>query len=368
MTLFVYVTEDCQSDAQTHGLTDEVDRFREKVEATQSTSLFDPFPPPYLVKKKIGSRQGRLIADLRPVGDHAVVVFLAIMIRGDRAYEVEFSRNPRAYGEQHFSSLVSDEEIREFVEERTRVAPPPVKPQPSEAEYGLLYGAFSHHGDESSDILVCETKYWVETVGQERVSKQLAILCKPCLDALGLPTGLHFVPVTGKQGWGIWALRSDNRLLLLAPSTDTTIDQSAEVANRLAAELEGADATDHLRASRRAYPAMVLADDDLWIDLEKEPVANIALSPEESEVLESARHSSNPFPLFINGRAGSGKSTILQYLFSDLLFNYLSKPDARGIAPPIYLTANSELLRVARNFVERLLRSEATPGAARGDR
>jgi hypothetical protein len=360
VTLFVYLTEDCQSDAQTHSLTDELDRFREKVEDTQSTSLFDPFPPPYLVKKKIGGRQGRLIADLRPIGDHAVIVFLAIMIRGDRAYEVEFSRNPRAFGEQHFANLVSDEEIRAFVDTRTRIAPPAEKPQPSEAEYGLLYGAFSHHGDVSTDILVCETKQWVDAVAQERVARQLAILCKPCLDALGMPAGLHFVPVNGKPGWGVWALCSDNRLLLLVPSTDTTVDQSAETARQLEFALRGADSTEHLRASRRAYPAVVLADDDLWIELEKEPVANIALSPEESEVLESARHSSNPFPLFINGRAGSGKSTILQYLFADLLFNYLSKADARGIAPPIYLTANSELLRVARNFVERLLRSEAT--------
>ena len=103
-----------------------------------------------------------------------------------------------------------------------------------------------------------------------------------------------------------------------------------------------------------------LADDELWIDLEREPIANIALSPEESEVLESARRSLHPFPLFINGRAGSGKSTILQYLFADLLFNYLSRPDARSIAPPIYLTASGELLRVqARRFVEQLLKSEA---------
>lgn len=52
MTLFVYVTKNCDSDAREHALTDEVERFRERVEQTQSTSLFDPFPPPYLVKKK----------------------------------------------------------------------------------------------------------------------------------------------------------------------------------------------------------------------------------------------------------------------------------------------------------------------------
>lgn len=84
----VFVTENCREDARDHGLASELEAFRKRVEDTQSTSLFDPFPPPYLVKKKIGGRQGRLIADLRPVGEHAVVVFLAILIRGHHAYEM----------------------------------------------------------------------------------------------------------------------------------------------------------------------------------------------------------------------------------------------------------------------------------------
>ena len=69
---------------------------------------------------------------------------------------------------------------------------------------------------------------------------------------------------------------------------------------------------------------------------------------------------STRFPLFINGRAGSGKSTILQYLFADFLFFYLLHCKGSQMKPPIYLTANGELLRRARTFVERLLRSDAT--------
>lgn len=360
MALFVFITDNCRADMATHSFVSEVERFCERIETTQNTDQFDPFPPPYLVKKKIGGRQGRLICDLRTVDDHAVVVFLAILIRGGRDYEDQFVKDPRGYGQQHFADLVSQEQLVEYVSLRTKTSPPQMKPQPSECEFGLLYGAFGHHQDTASDDLICETKEWVEQVTEDRISKQLVLFCPLCLTALTMDHGLHFIPVPGKRGWGIWVYRIQGRLLLITPVTDASVDKSEALAKRIAEELNGKAATDVLRASRRAYPAIILADDELWIDLEKEPVANMALSPEESEVLESARKSEHPFPLFINGRAGSGKSTILQYLFADLLFYYLSTPGSRSMAPPVYLTANSDLLRVARGFVERLLQSGAT--------
>ncbi|MGE0884279.1 MAG: hypothetical protein AB7P14_12100 [Blastocatellales bacterium] len=362
MALFVFVTENCKDDANTHGLLDEVERFKERVESTQSTSLFDPFPPPYLVKKKLGGQQGRLIAARRTVGEHAVVILLAILIRGDRAYEDQFAKDPVGYGQRHFKDLVSEEDLSNFIAERTYTTPPPDKPEPSDPEYEMLYNAFAHHnGSAGADELVCESKEWVEKVTQDRISNQLVRFCRPCRDALSEEPGLHFLPVADKRGWGIWALRSKGRLFLITPATEETATQAKSLADAYNERLKNKDATTVLQASRRAYPAIILADEDLWIELEKEPLANMALSPEESEVLESARNSDGAFPLFINGRAGSGKSTILQYLFADLLFHYLSKPEeARVIAPPVYLTANGELLRVARGFVEKLLRSEAT--------
>lgn len=359
MAIFVYVTDRCMDQARTHGFGDDVIRFAARVEDAQTTSMFDPFPPPYLVKKKLGSRQGRLIADLRTVGDHAVIVFLGVLIRGDREYEVEFVRDPHGYGQQHFNGLVTETDLQEFLEERTRTSPPTPKPEPSASEYEYLYSALTAHADSVPDDLICETKEWVVQVAQERIARQLVLLYRPCLDALSREPGLHFVPVSGKPGWGIWAWRTPSQLVLLLPATDTNADEIEAQARQMAAAFEGSDATAILRASRRAYPALILAEDELWIDLEKEPIANIALSPEESEVLESARRTENPFPLFINGRAGSGKSTILQYLFADLLYYHLTRPTLDDMAPPMYLTANGELLRIARTFVERILRSEA---------
>ena len=357
MSLFVYIAEKCLDDAKRHTIEGEVQRFKERIESTQSTSLFDHFPPPYLVKKKIGGRQKRLVAERRSVGDHAVIVFLTVLIRGDRTYE-EFSKNAVAYARKHLQ-LVSDEVVTQYVIEQTKTEPPPLKPTPNDIEYSFLYNAFSHHQDSSPDGFVWETAEWVSQVSDERISKQLALLYRPCLDALDKQDGLNFLAVPSKAHWGVWTLRREDHLLLLCPATDKTFDHARVCAKRIAGELKDKGPDAFAQFSRRSYPALILADDELWIDLEKEPIANMALSPEESKVLQSARRSKHAFPLFINGRAGSGKSTILQYLFADLLFFFLKNCQGNKMKPPIYLTANGELLRVARRFIVRLLRSEA---------
>src|SRR4051794_15314885 len=108
MPLFVHVTEDCYAQASRHGLANELDHFRDRVEKSQGTSLFDPFPPPFLVRKKFGGRQGRLIAVNRPVVEHTVVILAALLIRGDRTY-TEFSDDPSAFQDRF--DIPDDEEL-----------------------------------------------------------------------------------------------------------------------------------------------------------------------------------------------------------------------------------------------------------------
>jgi hypothetical protein len=375
VTLLVFVSEECRVGARKHGLTEIIERLSADVEERQSLSQFDHFPPPYIVKKKLLGRQPRLVADLRKVGDHMVAVFLVVMIRGSNEYEDEFCRDPVAYGERNFAGLVRDDVLQAYVIERTAVGDAPGKPIPSPAEYELLYTAFSHTGvsipdadGDDLDRIVCETHEWVEQVAESRIQTQLNRLAEPCVQALSAEAGLRFWPSKEKSGWGVWTYRQGGYVLLVRVVDGTNSKTAEEAARALASDLDvgGADAL--LQASRRAYPAIVLADEQLWLNLEREEIANMALSPEETEVLDSARRSDAPFPLFINGRAGSGKSTILQYLFADLLFAYGTKfgvghglesavPGTPGW--PLYLTANGELLRNARVFVERLLTSEA---------
>jgi len=121
-----------------------------------------------------------------------------------------------------------------------------------------------------------------------------------------------------------------------------------------------------LRLSRRAYPSYILADEKLWKAIQKNDVGNIALSPEESTILEEVtrKNTDKLFPLFINGRPGSGKSTILQYLFASYLCMYLRKKDkAKLLYPPLYLTYSEKLLDSAKKTIDHILRcnSEIAP-------
>jgi len=101
-----------------------------------------------------------------------------------------------------------------------------------------------------------------------------------------------------------------------------------------------------LKYASKAYPLEIFLEydnKDEWISsIVKNRDGNIALSPEEEQILKSILdpYSDDKFPLFINGRAGSGKSTILQYLYAEYLVNFLNKEVDYN---PIYLTYNEKL-------------------------
>lgn len=66
----------------------------------------------------------------------------------------------------------------------------------------------------------------------------------------------------------------------------------------------------------RGYPFTFLSSEDEWRRMEKESKSNLVLTEEQVQVV--ATNAPN-YPLFISGRAGSGKSTVLQYLFAEIV-------------------------------------------------
>jgi len=362
MAILVYVTENCREEAQRHALQDELERFKDRVEKVQSTRLFEPFPPTYLVKKKFGGRQGRLIARQHNLGDNAVIALLSVMIRGDSAYEDGFSRNHTEYGKRHFEHLYTEGDLAAFVHERTKTAPVPEKPAPTNEEYGYLLQALAHRQDVHLEDIVCESIDWVMRSADTPFKNWHASL----YDAISKVqdddrAGGKLTLVPGKPGWSILSRHfpSFRLRLLIAPIIESATTSLNQIRSRYEKVLygDGLSLETILQSSRRAYPALILADGDLWMDLEKEEQANMALSPEETKLLDAARRSEGGFPLFINGRAGSGKTTILQYLFAEYLFYHLTEGGVKY--PPVYFTCNDELLRQSRRTVENLLRCNA---------
>ena len=126
------------------------------------------------------------------------------------------------------------------------------------------------------------------------------------------------------------------------------------------------DFNDIARAASRVYPYYIPLDAELWEDIEKEEGVNLALSAEEEKILFSlsaAGPKDYRLPIFINGRAGSGKSTILFYVFAEYCFRLLDPKNRNRLEElglsglPLFLTYNKELLKVAKDRVKRMLKT-----------
>lgn len=108
--------------------------------------------------------------------------------------------------------------------------------------------------------------------------------------------------------------------------------------------------------SARAYPDYLVTDSRAWMSIQREDSGNLALSAEEERILRDASSgvSGSAMPLFINGRAGSGKSTILTYLFAD----YCHRKWRRGLPGlPLFLTYNHRLLESVKEATAVILRT-----------
>lgn len=103
-----------------------------------------------------------------------------------------------------------------------------------------------------------------------------------------------------------------------------------------------------LKQARKGYPDWILYGEfDDWKKLENDDEANLALSDEEVSVLNKT-----PYPYFVNGLAGSGKSTILYYLFAHA-YSYKSvKP-----LDLIFLSYSPKLINKAKAVIKALLRT-----------
>lgn len=103
--------------------------------------------------------------------------------------------------------------------------------------------------------------------------------------------------------------------------------------------------------SRRGYPCSILDDPDEWYKMELDENSNFILSDEERDIVMSQ----SVYPLFISGRAGSGKSTVLQYMFAELLLRYIKiKKNFAGLLPPVYLSYSKTLVSNARRLAKSL--------------
>jgi hypothetical protein len=104
------------------------------------------------------------------------------------------------------------------------------------------------------------------------------------------------------------------------------------------------------RDAFRAYPTWILKEEEQWGAIERHDGSNnLSLLPEQVDFLRGVQ-----FPTYINGQAGSGKSTMLYYLFANTYF-YQQGGSLEGDI--VFLTENELLLERTQQSIIGLLSS-----------
>jgi hypothetical protein len=355
MDYIVYVADECRKEAREHNYLDALEKTAKDVERNQSIANFDQFPVPFLVKKKFASVQGRLVAAKEIVNmngnNYAVIKFLAVLIKADKEYN-DFQNNTSANGDK-FLQRVNSEKLGIFLGEKITKDPPPKKQSLSNEEESFLYSSNTTYNLEN-EFLIYESENWIKAINNKPYINYLSAIYDSVFDIVnGNNSDKHHVGIKNLPDHNIVFFNDhEKKYVFLAGiyPAEVEIEKHIERWRKLK------ETSNIIKIARRSYPQYLVAGSDLWFDIEKDPQSNFALSGEEIDVLKSINNQS-PFPLFINGRAGSGKSTILQYLFAEYFSRYLSYQDT--VPPPAYFTYNSELLKQAKIFVFGLLKTNS---------
>lgn len=308
--------------------------------------------------------------------------FLCVFQRSDSEYAQFMSMHKQ--GQLHLFSkkyAPSQNEIRSYLAERksqNRVEPLPTL---SPAEHTYLMGLTN--APDGTEQSIIESRTWVERI-THNVKPGLRTEYFELIQNLlweGEIDPAQTVIGKGKY-WILYRyFPKSDKLFIVGPLEPKVKEKDEndlrERYNRIF------QANDHVadqvirEEGLRSYPSIVTADKELWLDIQNSKDANLSLSPEEMDVLNSVLNPSVSttndseqeamYPLFINGRPGSGKSTILLYLFAEHLHFHLKQiwtnKTTRGIAilerPPIYLTYSESLLNDAKRIVSDILRCDS---------
>jgi hypothetical protein len=354
MAIHVYITDQCKKDIDRQQYTSIIRAFKDKIEKSQHSGVFDRFPPPYL--KKRFERQVRLVAKECLLGADSVVVFLRLLVRGGSEYAAFGGSGYKILpGSEKLMAELTDDALGRYVQSRAEPVPPP-PPAPTKEESEYLHSALSASQDIYRDFHCCETKLWVDTIAGEEFTNRLSLFVEPIFETIdSSESGLAEARCKQDKRFGILYRRvpEQKTVILFTPFKDKPPRARVQelYADLLADGLFNMEAV--LKRSKRAYPQELLLNEDAWFRVQKDKEGNMALSLEEIDVLESARAPKGGYPLFINGRAGSGKSTILQYLFSEYLYHHFERME--GISAPVLFACNDELLARSASSVRAIL-------------
>lgn len=385
--MYVYRTPQFNDKAERYGIQNRIDDLCAELETQRMDEVQARFERvyPYL-KRRLLNR--RLIARILRIDNEQLLCLLDIFKRGDNDYE-QFLESPVEFGRIHLEPRIDEPLIRNWLTEKMLEEsqaqqlpelPPELRPwlEPPSWETETL----------TEDWVIYESEEWITRFRKPEIQRAwetyyhiIAGIREQTarVEEIGNLPNVKLCTLSDRYVLYSLLKTSDAAvgavLFLLAPfahrpspeeiaevGVSTGLFNGSNTINILAQQLRLCELTPF---ARRSYPAYLLADEESWLEIERGKEANLALSAEEEQILQSVSTvapGQGSLPLFMNGRAGSGKSTMLLYLFAD--YCYRKYYDKRGRprqeplpGDPLFLTYNERLLEVAKEGVNTLLAS-----------
>jgi hypothetical protein len=389
--MYIYTTPRFDEQARQHGIQSQVAELLVTVKSQGMTAVEALFERNYPYLKR-PVRNLRLLGKVLRLGTEEVLCLLDVFTRGGKEYEA-FLRNPEEYGKLHLEPSVDPQQLAASLNVQREEQQLINRRQPLPDQLYHLWLERPSWARNTADLIICESEVWVNQFKQRDIQLQWKTYHEIITHLMGESefnngirrnqTNWLNVYLCGKPNEHRYILYSlvetvdwphRNVLFLLATfDRDPALTELAEVGhvthifspeNTQTLFSQNVTFDDLSRYTRRSYPGYLILDAEVWLELEQESGINLALSVEEEEILHelsTAEQNTHSLPVFINGRAGSGKSTMLVYLFADYCDRYQkyylkNKPKKdEKIYKPLFLTYNEKLLVKAQEAVEKLL-------------
>lgn len=322
---------------------------------------FDPVRGGYLLKRGGPNNAFRLIARQIPtqaLGGLPVLVFVDIMQRTHRGYQ--------KWSPSDYDSLIKEHrpDIETWAQEQVKESPPSLPPAPPE----FLRPVLEPLSFPGMDSYIFESDTWtraqqkLKTLGEKHsVYQGLNAIADDGSDDLGElkchtcpPCHVYYVRL--KEGnTFLLGLTSDRWPPQEREEMKKEIDETWERVCKLVLNPSCKEPAlrrqtgSFSRLAVRAYPAYLLADEELYMRVPHDREVFLPLSTEEIGHLDQLLQGAN-LPCIIEGRAGSGKSTVLAYYTAQRLVQTIRGGEA-GEVRLLFVTQSGPLLKTSKGLI-----------------
>ena len=356
--MYVYKTAQFIEAVEDLGLSKQVDELEQKIQSCETYfdvgKLFDGTYP-YLKH-----RQGkfRLIGQVKSVANRTIQIFVFYRIfeRANKEY-LEFLRYK---GESRGDKLVQQGFQEQLAEDWARLKKIKIKvhkPLPAKLHPWIEPLEELSVGRTRTEFHVHELDTWKQSVFDNFINAEegLRTLCELVVRVLDSEVSDALIgkvnttrPESATSCTIVWAKKSATEVALLHASILRPDSEVLEIAHKTIEDPE------YRSRVKRAYFSIVAYSYELWRNIQKQEGGNIFLSQDEIETLAkmSGPNQDESLPSVLSGRAGSGKTTMLAYVFAALLWKK-AKYELDG--EPIYISYNSRLLTASKELILLLL-------------